>query len=305
MDFGKVKITDLSNIKFDLPTDGVLTKQVLVGNGAAGNNCRFFIGGAKWGKQEWVGMLYPKGTKSNNFLSEYAKQFNSIEMNAMYHALPSVKTIESWKAVVGSDFKFCPKFTKQITHEKMLKNCMSELSAFISTLHTFGSNLGSVFLPLHPLMGVKEEQVILDFIELLPNDVNLFLELRSENWFEGGAYYPIFEFLKNRGMGVVITDTAGRRDCVHMELTNKRAFIRFVGNNLHESDYARIDNWVERIGIWIQGGLEELYFYMHQNDERNTPILLDYFIRKLNRSYNLGINPPRLYNEQESKLTLF
>ncbi len=106
-------------------------------------------------------------------------------------------------------------------------------------------------------------------------------------------------------MGVVITDTARRRDFVHMKLTNKPTFIRFVGNNLYESDYIRINNWVERIGIWILGCLEELYFFMHQIDERNTPILLDYLIMRLNSNYNLGINPPRLYNEQESKLTLF
>lgn len=305
MDFGKVNITDLSNIKFDLPTDGAFARQVLLGNGASGDNCRFFIGGAKWGKQEWVGMLYPKGTKSNNFLSEYAKQFNSIEMNAMYYGLPSLNTIDSWRAVVGSNFKFCPKFTEDITHKKKLKNCEDELDAFVSILKAFGSNLGSVFLPLHPLMGVREGHIIQDFIEMLPNDVNLFLELRSQTWFEGGAYYPIFEFLKNRGMGVVITDTAGRRDCVHMELTNRRAFIRFVGNNLHESDYVRIDNWVNRIGTWMESGLEELYFFMHQMDEKNTPILLDYFINRLNSSYNLGIKPPRLYNELESKLTLF
>jgi uncharacterized protein YecE (DUF72 family) len=206
-------------------------------------------------------LLYPKGTKSNNFLSEYAKQFNSIEMNAMYYGLPSLNTIDNWRGVVGSDFKFCPKFTEDITHKKGLKNYKRELDAFASILKAFGSNLGSVFLPLHPLLGVTEEYVIHDFIEMLPKDINLFLELRSETWFEGAAYFPFFDYLKNRGIGVVITDTASRRDCVHMELTNKCTFIRFVGNNLHESDYVRIDSWVESIGIWIQGGLRAILFY--------------------------------------------
>ena len=33
-------------------------------------------------------------------------------------------------------------------------------------------------------------------------------------------------------MGIVITDTAGRRDCAHMNLTIPKAFIRYVGNSL-------------------------------------------------------------------------
>ncbi len=305
MDFGKVKIADLSDINFDLPPDGIFTRQVLVGNGLSGRGCKFFIGGAKWGRKEWVGVLYPVGTKSNKFLTEYSKQFSSIELNAMYHSLPSLKTIESWRANVREDFKFCPKFTKQITHEKRLKNCAKELNIFLSTIAAFGTNLGSVFLPLDPKMRVEDEGVIIEFIELLPKHINLFVELRAESWFDNGGYYSFFEYLKSKDIGVVITDTAGRRDCVHMELTNGRAFVRFVGNDLHDTDYTRIDKWVVRIGNWLEGGLKELNFFMHQGDERNTPILISYLINKLNHEYSLAIKPPRLFNENEPLLTLF
>lgn len=66
--------------------------------------CRFNIGGAKWVRPDWGGVLYPIGTKSNGNLTEYSKQFNSIEMNAMFYGLPSLKTIEGWWAVVSDDF---------------------------------------------------------------------------------------------------------------------------------------------------------------------------------------------------------
>ena len=59
-------------------------------------------------------------------------------------------------------------------------------------------------------------------------------------------------------MGAVITDTAGRRDCVHQRLTTPFAFIRFVGNNLHPTDYSRMDDWVERIQEWFDQGLERV-----------------------------------------------
>ena len=55
----------------------------------------------------------------------------------------------------------------------------------------------------------------------------------------------------------MITDTAGRRDCAHMHLTIPKAFIRYVGNSLHPTDYTRIDVWVERMKYWLDHGMEE------------------------------------------------
>lgn len=186
-----------------------------------------------------------------------------------------------------------------------MKNCADDLDAFLLTLDAFRNNLGSVFLALNPNIGVKDEKLIVDFIDLLPNELNLFVELRDESWFNGNSYHSLFEYLKRRDAGMVITDTAGRRGCVHMDLTNKHAFIRFVGNDLHETDYTRINDWVAKIGGWLDAGLEELNFFMHQRDEKNTPILLTYFIEKLNSNYSLGIKVPKLYNDSRPELTLF
>ena len=87
----------------------------------------------------------------------------------------------------------------------------------------------------------------------------------------------------------MITDTAGRRDCVHMYLTVPKAFIRFVGNSLDNSDYTRIDDWVKRINYWLDNGLEELYFFMHMHDETYSPELSSYLIDKLNTVCGLSL----------------
>jgi len=93
-------------------------------------------------------------------------------------------------------------------------------------------------------------------------------------------------------VGYVITDTAGRRDCVHMYLTVPKAFIRFVGNSLDATDYTRIDSWVERIKYWLDNGLEELYFFMHMHDETYSPELSSYLVDKLNSSCGLSLQEP-------------
>ena len=76
-----------------------------------------------------------------------------------------------------------------------------------------------------------------------------------------------------------------------MRLTTPVAFIRYVGAN-HTSDYTRLDDWIERIRSWIDiGGIENIYFFIHQNLEKASPLLSTYFIRHLNEElgYNLHI----------------
>ena len=92
--------------------------------------------------------------------------------------------------------------------------------------------------------------------------------------------------------GFIITDTEGRRDMAHMYLTIPKAFIRFVGNSLHETDYERCDKWVKRINYWLNNGIKELYFFMHMHDEATSPELTVYLIEKLNKVCKLDLHNP-------------
>jgi len=94
-------------------------------------------------------------------------------------------------------------------------------------------------------------------------------------------------------MGVVITDTAGRRDCAHMHLTIPKVFIRYVGNSLHPSDYTRCDAWIKRMKYWLEKGAEELYFFMHMHDEATSPELTVYLVDKMNKEMGLNLIKPK------------
>jgi uncharacterized protein YecE (DUF72 family) len=100
-------------------------------------------------------------------------------------------------------------------------------------------------------------------------------------------------------MGIVITDTAGRRDCCHMHLTIPKTFIRFVGNSLHKTDFTRCDDWVHRIRHWLDEGIRELYFFMHMHDEAYSPELTVYLVQKLNKTCNLNLPLPVLESQSQ------
>ena len=289
MEFGKIETPELERADLSLPPDPPQTTAVLKkGKGKT----KFYIGCAKWGRKDWIGKLYPPGTKEKDFLQYYAKLFNSIEFNGFYYNLHPVATVRKWKEQVPPGFKFCPKFTQSITHYKRLRDTEHEVDAFLSTVHEFGDALGPIFLMPHPQMSTVQLGVIEKFVRDMPADVQLFLELRHPSWYTEGYNKELYDMLKSLHRGTVITDAAGRRDCVHMRLSTPDCFIRFVGNSLHKTDYTRIDEWVQRLKVWMDEGLEDCYFYMHQHEELHSPELIQYFMEQMNEHCGTALPLP-------------
>lgn len=289
MEFGKLTDQELSAVQFGLPPDRRENSRILSALPKA--KPQVYVGCAKWGRKDWVGKIYPKGTKESDFLSLYAKNFNSIELNATFYKIPSVKQAEEWKSKVGEDFLFIPKISNSISHIHRLKNTSERMEYFLKGIAGFGQNLGPVFLMLHPGMGPKSLDTIEAFLQAIPREIRVFVEMRHEGWFEGNdCAEPLFQMLERNGVGAVITDVAGRRDCVHMRLTIGEAFIRFVGNDLHATDYTRVDEWITRIKKWMDGGLSRVYFFLHENEEVHSPVIAKYAIEQFNK--HCGTNLP-------------
>ena len=300
MEFGKVENPDISEIDFTLPADAPGTLELLKKQNSTNVKPEIFVGCAKWGRKDWVGKIYPQGTKEADFLSHYAKHFNCIELNATFYRIPTVSQTSGWAAKVGKDFKFSPKFTDRISHLKRLKDVKELTDQFLAGISGFKDNLGPVFLMPHPGMGPKTLDTTEAFIQSLPKDIELFVELRNPQWFaDPDAFKSMFNMLEKNKAGSIITDASGRRDCVHMRLTTPVAFIRFVGNGLYPTDYTRVDAWVQRIKSWMENGIQKVYFFMHQHEEIYSPELCRYVIQQLNKHCGTSIPEPQFVDPNE------
>jgi uncharacterized protein YecE (DUF72 family) len=284
MEFGRVTPEELDLVNFALPKDRPESTKLLKAR-KADQAPEIFVGCAKWGRKDWVGKIYPPKTKEADFLEHYARHFKSIELNATFYKMPTKAQTSGWsKKVNDAEFKFCPKVSQGISHLRRLKNTGELVDRFLEGVSGFDKNLGPIFLSLHPGMGPKSLETIQEFLAGWPQDVDLFVELRHEEWFsDPESFKSIFDTIEAAGKGAVITDAAGRRDCVHMRLTNREAFIRFVGNGLHPSDYTRVDEWIDRIKAWSEQGIEKVYFFMHQHEEIHSPELCKYVIDEMNK----------------------
>jgi len=291
MDFGKV--TDPGEVDFTLPKDAPDTKRVL--NASKGNDFEAFVGCAKWNRTELKG-FYPRGTKDE--LAYYSTQFNSIELNATFYRMPSWEQVETWKDKTPEDFKFFPKLTNTISHFKRLIDVKEVVNDFCNSVSNFEEKLGMAFLQLHDNFKPKDFERLKKVIEDFPKGVPLGVEVRNNEWFgDSQAQEDFCQLLERNDMANIIVDTAGRRDMLHMRLTNSVAFIRYVGAN-HPSDMQRLDDWIERIKIWKKQGLNKLYFFVHQNIELESPLLATYFIEKLNEELKLSLKIPAKQSNQ-------
>lgn len=296
MQFGKVE--DPSKIDFTLPKDHPKTKQILKQNKKGLENIS--IGCAKWNKTDLKG-FYPKGTKDE--LTYYATQFNSIELNATFYGMPTAEQVLTWKEKTPADFKFFPKITNTVSHFRRLLNIDDVVTQFATAVLNFDQKLGMVFLQLHDNFKPKDYERLEQFVNKWPKEVPLAIELRNTEWFtDEEIFNTICKLFEEHDITNIIVDTAGRRDMLHMRLTTPSAFIRYVGANA-ESDYERLDDWLKRLTQWKKEGLQNVYFFVHQNIEKASPLLSSYFIEQMNKEWKTDITVPKM--GQPTPLSLF
>ena len=271
MEFGK--LPDISRVDFRLPPDAPGTLSVLQAHPTL-EEWPFYIGATGWAMKEWVGTYYPKGTTAKDFLAAYGTQFNTIELNTTHYRIPDLAAILRWKTQTPEDFRFCPKIPQTISHSRDLGTGNTQLDLFVEVIALLENRLGPSFLQLPPHFSPIQLPILESFLKKWPPELPLALEFRHPDWFcDTGLLREARELLEAFGVGTVITDVAGRRDVLHMQLTAPFVLVRFVGNNLHPSDYERTGNWVQRLQHWFGNGLQRVFFFTHEPDNLQAPEL--------------------------------
>jgi uncharacterized protein YecE (DUF72 family) len=279
------------NINFLLPSDDPRTAEILKQNDP-GQPMNVYVGCAKWNKTD-LKNFYPKGVKDE--LAYYSTQFNSIELNATFYRVPSPDQVINWKDKTPEGFKFFPKINQTISHFRRLSDVQALVEEYCDNISNFEEKLGMAFLQLHDNFGYKNYDKLVNFIENFPKAIPLAVELRNTDWFNKTAVSnEVYQLFEKHQIANIIVDTAGRRDLLHMRLTTPKAFIRYVGSNDPQSDRERLDDWIDRLKVWVGLGLRDIYFFVHQNIEMESPFLSAYFIEKLNNEFGLDLQIPKL-----------
>lgn len=168
-------------------------------------NSNLYVGTMGWSYSFWKGSFYPKNMIAKDFLTYYANQFKTVEVDSTFYRTPSSKTINEWKNQTPSDFLFSLKFPQRITHFKMLKNCEEDTELFLEKANLLGQKLGVLLLQFPPNFTQDHFQILKNYLKQLPQKHRYAIELRNKSLLNKDVY----GLLKEHNIALVWVDSPG------------------------------------------------------------------------------------------------
>ncbi|HEY9622180.1 MAG TPA: DUF72 domain-containing protein [Crinalium sp.] len=247
----------------------------------------FLIGCAIWAYKDWVGDLFPAGSKASEFLSLYSRRFNTVEGNTTFYSIPDRQTVARWASETPDGFKFCPKLPRDITHQGALAPNLPNAIAFLDLMSGLGDRLGPLFAQLPPGYSPARLDDLTTFLQGWPSDrASLALEVRHLDWFREPHASRLNALLHKLGIGHVLLDTRPIYECpddpqlhserrkprVPLELTVTTNFslIRYISHPDLTFNQPYLEGWVQQVDQWLRQG-KQLYFFVHCPVEERSP----------------------------------
>ncbi|HET89818.1 MAG TPA: DUF72 domain-containing protein [Chloroflexi bacterium] len=203
------------------------------------------IGTSGFSYKDWVGPVYPQGLAKSEWLSFYAQEFPTCELNFSYYRIPSGRTLEQMAAKVPEGFLFTVKAFKGITHEREEPEPqMEQFAAALTPLieaKKFACLLAQFPYSFHANQANRDYiKRVREGFEGLP----VVVEFRSREWINERT----FDELRALDLGFCCVDQPRFENLVPpvAVATGPVAYVRFHGRNYqkwwqHEEAWERYD----------------------------------------------------------------
>lgn len=225
------------------------------------------IGTSGWNYKSWVGPFYPDKTGQERLLAEYAKAFDSVELNNSFYHLPGRKSVEKWRDTTPRGFLFACKANRFITHMKKLKDPRPGLARFLKSVKPLGGKLGPILFQLPPHWRVDAERLE-GFCKALPKGGRYAFELRDKSWLRE----EIYDVLRRHNSALCFYDLKGFRspeivtaDFVYVRLHGPREE-PYQGSY----DWRTLAAYARKFRRWSQGGCD-VFCYFDNDQEACAP----------------------------------
>lgn len=285
----------------------------------------FYIGCAIWAYKQWVGELYPPGSRSGDFLRLYGQRLTTVEGNTTFYSVPHAETVQRWAAETPETFQFCLKLPRDITHQGDLLPHLPQAIAFLHHMRPLGSRLGPLFAQLPPSYSPAQFEDLAAFLQGWPLDqAPLALEVRHRDWFRPSQGDRLNQCLQQLGVGRVLLDTRPIYECpddpqlaserkkprvpLQPVVTSNFALVRYISHPEPELNERWMAEWVPQIDTWLRQGTQ-VYLLIHCPVEARSPTHTRRFQALLERANvpvpplpwdHLPAMPTRLENAQLS-----
>lgn len=204
-----------------------------------------YVGTSGFSYEDWVGPYYPASLSKNDWLTFYAKEFNTLEVNYTYYRMPTAKTLAGMARKTPSEFLFTIKTPQEMTHTREAEPAL--FAQFIEALKPLRDEkkFGAVLAQFpHSFHYTPDNLAYLKaFRERLP-DLPVIIEFRDAQWLNAKT----FTFLREQQLGFCCVDEPRLKGLLPpiAEATSQVAYVRFHGRNAakwweHAQAYERYD----------------------------------------------------------------
>jgi uncharacterized protein YecE (DUF72 family) len=247
------------------------------------------FGTSSFSSKDWVGNFYPEGTQPGDFLRLYAKEFNTVEVDSTYYAIPSASTVDCWVDKTPEDFLISAKFPRSIVHagegakpdaEAVLvpDKTYKERDIFLKVMDRLGSRRGPLVLqfPYFSREHFPSSKTFMErldrFLGDLPKGYRYGVEIRNKNWLKSG----FADLCREQNVALVLVDQAWMPLADELEkqfdpITTDFVYIRLLGDR--KQIEAITETW-DREVIDRQANLERWANYLAMLIERQIRTLV-------------------------------
>ena len=269
----------------------------------------YYLGCPMWGMKDWVGTLYTRKARSQDYLAQYARVFNAVEGNTTFYSTPPEASVAKWREAVPESFRFAFKIPREVTHELGLEGAVGETLDFLERMEPLGPRLGPFMIQLPPSFGPDRIEVLDRYLRSLPAEYHYAVELRHRGFYENDKVSrQLNDLLALHGAERIVMDTRAMRsgDPSHPDVQAARRkkpslpvdpvalgpypMVRLICHPDDEVNEPWFEKWSALLARWMAQGRRPMVF-MHCPNDVHSPRFARRLHTLLSESAEVGAMP--------------
>ena len=218
----------------------------------------YHIGCSGWFYWDWKGLFYPEAMATSEWFGYYAKQFDTVELNAPFYSWPTVATVKSWRRKAEKPFVYTVKVSELITHVKQFQGTKTLIKDFGFIADLLGEQMGCFLFQLPPSFHFSEARLSAIVEQLDPKRRNV-VEFRHKSWWNEEVYEAF------RENNIIFCSCSGPKLPDDVIKTADELYIRFHGTGKwyrHDYSSEELADWARRI---IKAKAKKAWIYFNND----------------------------------------
>jgi len=196
------------------------------------SSCKILVGTSGYGYVEWVGPVYSPGSRPEDFLTQYASMFPTVELNFSYYKMPTSDQLSRLTEQAGPAFVFSIKANESLTHKIDPATWKDSARAFMEALEPLreAGRLGALLFQFpYSFHYEPERRRYLDAVLAQFAELPLAVEFRNHEWYNN----RVLDAFRERRVAIASLDLPALKGLppVMDVVTSSLAYIRFHGRN--------------------------------------------------------------------------